>query len=60
MGQGLVAYAALQGLSRLATPTEDEGPHRGIVLTIVPALLQHCSRKRFYLPTPCTLAPLEL
>jgi hypothetical protein len=59
LGEGVTAYAALQGLPRLARRTtriEDESPHRGTV----PTLLQHCSRTRSYLLTPCKHVPLEL
>jgi hypothetical protein len=54
-----VGVCCLQGLPRLVertTPIDGEGPHHDTVL----ALLQHYSMVRFYLPTPCTSASLEL
>jgi hypothetical protein len=47
LGVEAAVYAALRGLPRLArrmTPIKDEGTHRGTILTIILALLQHYSR----------------
>jgi hypothetical protein len=49
-------YKDYRPLAQHMTPSEDEGPRRGIVSV----LFQHCSSTPFYHPNPCTLAPLEL